>query len=273
MRYFPLLAVAVLGLWARPVNAARINVAPGDGTLQAAIDAAAPGDTLVCDGTYNGPVVVDKRLNLVAPKGGAIRIDAGCLAPVGLTIAADKVKIKGGPTVVTGATTTAVVIHDTDRVALATLSSWNTCGTAGTAIEITNSTRLKTRGGDLKDFTTTVIRVADLPALARTKITGFHGTTATTGVAIENVAPGATRKGAKVVVNVLMDQGVTNGVTLTAADGVEIDHSALDSTPNSITIDADSDNTLVRYTAFATVTDAGTSTCLKKNNGHPDQCP
>jgi nitrous oxidase accessory protein len=60
-----LLAVA----WVTRAGAATVLVPPGTGTLQSAVDAAAPGDTLQLDpGTYAGPVVVTKALRIAGPR-------------------------------------------------------------------------------------------------------------------------------------------------------------------------------------------------------------
>ena len=56
---------------ARAAPAAVIEVSPGEGTLQAALDTAEPGAVLrLAPGIYPGPVVVDRTLTL---RGGARR--------------------------------------------------------------------------------------------------------------------------------------------------------------------------------------------------------
>lgn len=274
MRYAFLLSALALSLSARPAHAKTIHVVPGDGTLQAAIDAAAPGDTLVATGTYGGPVVINKTIKLIASKPDGIQLDAGCTAPVGLTISADHVSIKGGMHV-TGATETAIVIHDAHNLKTGIISATNTCETAATGMDLTASTRVTMRGGILWYFTTTALRIADLPMKAHVKFTGYYegfGPT-TTGLVVENVAPGADRKGADVKLSVLTVAGVTNGIVLTAADGVVIDHANVSDSPMSVTIDAASDHNIIRRSEIsAGVSDAGNDTCWKGNNGHVDDC-
>src|SRR5262252_1722015 len=84
-------------------RAATITVPPGDGTLEAAIDGAAGGDTLVLSsGPYAGAVVVSRPLRIVSDPASPATIDAGCEPTAALTIAADGVLI-GGVTVTGGA--------------------------------------------------------------------------------------------------------------------------------------------------------------------------
>lgn len=77
------LAVAILGTagWAMPgvAQAKTIKVAPTGSTeaIQAAIDAAAPGDTIsVASGTYTGPTVRVQKSNITISGGKAAVIDA-----------------------------------------------------------------------------------------------------------------------------------------------------------------------------------------------------
>lgn len=75
-------AAALLALLAAaPSQAKRIDVEPGRGTLQRAIDRAGAGDRLVLEGreTYTRGVVVDKRLTIRGPReGGLPLVDGRC---------------------------------------------------------------------------------------------------------------------------------------------------------------------------------------------------
>ncbi len=64
-------ALAAL-LAAAPAQAKKIQVKPGKGTLQRAVDRAAPGDKLELkgDGAYKGGVVIEKRLTIRGPREG-----------------------------------------------------------------------------------------------------------------------------------------------------------------------------------------------------------
>lgn len=70
MRLLVLLLVLVL---ASPLAAGERSVAPGAGSLATAIAEAAPGDVLtLTDGTYLGPVVIDRSLAIVGPRGAVV---------------------------------------------------------------------------------------------------------------------------------------------------------------------------------------------------------
>lgn len=80
------LGLALLAGAPAPARAATVNVQPGTGTLQAAIDAAADGDTLVlAPGTYVGGVTVNGKNNLSIRGRGTVVIDAAG-AQTGLNI-------------------------------------------------------------------------------------------------------------------------------------------------------------------------------------------
>jgi hypothetical protein len=258
-------------------SAATTVVPPGTGTLQAAIDAAAPGDTLVAAGIYKGPVVIDKQLKIVVDKtdpAGGIQIDLECAAAVGLTISADKVKTKGSIGVF-GATTTGVVIDGTTRSKFDAISAYETCGTATTGFVVRNTTRTSFRGGNVFYFTDTAIRIEDLPAKANVKFWGYAGIVSPTGLAIVDVADGAGLKGAGLTIRVIMDGNAGDGIVLTNADGVVVEKSQFTDglTGTSVTIDAASANNLFRLNAVHTVSDAGVASCWKGNLGYADSCP
>ena len=68
------LLVLLLGLvLASPLAAGERSVAPGAGSLATAIAEAAPGDVLtLTDGTYLGPVVIDRSLAILGPRGAVV---------------------------------------------------------------------------------------------------------------------------------------------------------------------------------------------------------
>jgi nitrous oxidase accessory protein NosD len=86
-----LVMLCLLSLPAR-TQAAVVVVPPGTGTLQAAIDAGAPGTTLLLDGVYVGPVVIDEALRITCTTSCAIH--AQCQADVAVDIAADGVLLR-----------------------------------------------------------------------------------------------------------------------------------------------------------------------------------
>ncbi len=62
-------ALALLALAAAPLSAGQILVPTDFADLQAAIDAASPGDVIVIDGGTHGPVTVDKAITLAGVAG------------------------------------------------------------------------------------------------------------------------------------------------------------------------------------------------------------
>lgn len=267
-----ILALSLLALPARTL-AATIRVPPGAGTLQAAIDAASDGDTLVGAGLYTGPVVVTKSIKIVAAKSAAIQIDAECAAPVGLTIAADGVKIKG-PVYVTGATTTAVFVDDTSHTRMQVISAEETCGTATTGIDIHESDHLVLKGGNVFDFLDRALRLEGSGPKARISISGMHGLGSTVGFALDDIADGVERKAAGVLIKQnIFNGGVQAGFALTEADGVVLKLNNVSEPATAVTIDALSANNVFQKNEMGgAVVDAGSGTCWKGNSGYPDSC-
>jgi len=251
-----------------------IDVPPGAGTLQAAIDAASDGDTLRGAGVYTGPVVVTKSLKIAAIKPGTIQIDAECLGPVGLTIAADGVKIKG-PMHVQGATTTAVFIDDTSKSNLQRVSATETCGTATTGIDIHESDHLILRGVDAYDFIDRAFRLEGAGPKASIRISVLHGSGSTTGFVLDDIADGVDRKGAGILIKTaLFESGLQTGFALTAVDGVVIQKSIMSAPATAVTVDAFSANNVFQKNQMGgAVVDLGSATCWKGNVGYPDSCP
>ncbi|VDC19912.1 nitrous oxide reductase family maturation protein NosD [Pseudogemmobacter humi] len=88
------LAALILGLLtALPSLAAEREVAPGEGSLAAAIAGATPGDVLILEGgAYSGPVTIDRPLVLTGP---ATAVVDGLGQGSVITIAAPDVVLKG----------------------------------------------------------------------------------------------------------------------------------------------------------------------------------
>jgi nitrous oxidase accessory protein len=86
-------ALALLLLLSAPVRAAEVHVAPGEGTLAAAIAGSAPGDVLILSGgAYLGPVTVDRTLTLQGD--GTATIDGQGQGTV-ITVTGDDVVLTG----------------------------------------------------------------------------------------------------------------------------------------------------------------------------------
>ena len=91
-----LLALLPTLVLAAATEAAVIDVNPGPGALQAAINAASPGDVLrVHAGTYNEAVSIDRPLKVIGDDATQVTIDAGCGALTALSVDADRVTIQG----------------------------------------------------------------------------------------------------------------------------------------------------------------------------------
>lgn len=76
-----------------PVRAAEVRVAPGEGTLAAAIAGAAPGDVLVLSGgAYLGPVTIDRTLTL---RGDGTAVIDGQGTGTVITVTGDDVVLTG----------------------------------------------------------------------------------------------------------------------------------------------------------------------------------
>ncbi len=88
------LSVLLIGfLLASPLLAAERAVAPGAGSLAAAIAGAQPGDVLVLsDGAYDGPVTIDRPLTITGPRGAVVD---GLKQGSVVTIAASDVTLTG----------------------------------------------------------------------------------------------------------------------------------------------------------------------------------
>lgn len=88
------LPIVLIGLvLASPLAAEERMVAPGTGSLAAAIAGAAPGDALtLTDGAYLGPVTIDRSLAITGPRGAVV--DGQGSGSV-MTIAAPDVRLAG----------------------------------------------------------------------------------------------------------------------------------------------------------------------------------
>jgi nitrous oxidase accessory protein len=115
-RLLPLLLLLAAPLWA-----GEVAVAPGEGTLAAAIAGATPGDVLVLtDGAYAGPITIDRPLMLTGPKGAVIdgqgngtvvTITAADVTILGLSVTgsgADHSEIDSGIKIIKGADRTLI---------------------------------------------------------------------------------------------------------------------------------------------------------------------
>ena len=286
--------------------AATTHVYPAPGSLQAAIDAASAGDSLVLHGgTYDGPILVDKpltfrhlRFDLFDP----VIIDAGCAAPVAFDIQASNVAVKGVSAfdrrfIVNNGTTTNIRVQNADHVQLMNTGSatdlLTTCG-GGTALEIANSTRVTVKAigvgfcGDLSpDVGIDIHDIDVLPKPARMKIKQFSicANPTGTGVLVQNVAAGSPlgKSGIALTEGFAGNPGVflggpgAYGARLIAADGLLLSKNQLTGSTDALLVDGSSDNSSFRSNDFiGDAVDNGQGNCWKNNMGSgavPTSCP
>jgi hypothetical protein len=278
-RYLALL-VAIIA----PVEAAAVitEVPPGT-ALQMAVDAAAPGDTLILSpGVYPGAVAIDKPLRITG-KGAAFIDPLG--AAVGLEIAADDVKIvvrkfKKGPSwpgLVIGLdsscpTEALLRVDGHSGIIVRNVHGPDQCVTEpamGFDIANVSDSRFKNIRANAQD---TGLRLRQLVERANVTVS-IPAMVADVAALFENIAPGAGRGGARLLVN-YGGMTSTGGASLrfVNADGVVVSGPGLD---GDLEFDAQSDNNLVRGCSLAagTVNDAGSGNCFLNNLGIPDSCP
>jgi nitrous oxidase accessory protein NosD len=275
----------------RRASAATIDVPPGAGTLQAAIDSANPGDTVrLHPGGYTGAVTVTKSLRFRSAFGAAI--DANCEAPVAIDIQADGVTMIGkfmrfvhgefSPgTTVAGGTTTQIRIADHSTVKVQDVEVAARCGSEQNGIEVTgNSSKvhLKTLWANAQQGNTSVagVHLNGLAAGARIVIqgTGRGGEAIydNIGVLIENSAKGAALGRAGIVVERMYTAfDSATAISIVNSDGIVIEGNSVGSSPVGLDLDAMSDNNLIiDNSAFQDGTpfvDGGTGNCGTGNRG------
>ena len=268
-----LAALALIGL---PLlaDAATVHVAPGAGTLQAAIDAASDGDTLLGAGTYTGPVVVHRSLEIVAEPGGAMVIDAECAAVTALTILADRVTIKG-PLLVQGAAQ-AVFVDDSSHTTLKRVSAIEICGNAeASGIRIREGDHLKVQEGLVSGFPGAAFVLQDVAVKAKILVSKVQLLDGNLGFYLEDIAPGANPKGAGVLFKGnVVESSIAYGWTLNDVDGVVVQKNTTLAATDAAVVDGASANNIFRGNTFvAGAVDFGSGNCWKGNVGHPDACP
>ncbi|HXC49730.1 MAG TPA: hypothetical protein VN634_02490 [Candidatus Limnocylindrales bacterium] len=255
------------------------EVPPGAGTLQAAIDAAAPGDRLVLAtfGLYSPGIVIDKPLRI---QGNGATIDAECTSAVGIDIASDRVKLSKLGT--TRATQTGIRIVDHTRisldfvsVSLFTIREDYACGTEETAIEIAGSVDdVKLSGVVVTEDQSAFeigLHLHDIPVDSTILLKGkgrainwFDGTEA--GVLIENCGAGSAVGGSGILMQRSGLPGDTDALRLVNTDGVLVKRNIFFG--GGVSIDANSDlNRFENNDSDTSVPldDLGTGNCGREN--------
>jgi nitrous oxidase accessory protein NosD len=286
LRHFALFALAAFASMSAvaPVDAGT-NVAPGTGTLQAAIDVAGPGATLVLhDGVYAGPVVIDKALKLICVGPSQCKIDAQCSANVTLDIQEQKVLVKGtgkAAFIVQGGLVTQIRIAaiKVQLKHLGAVYGATPCGDEQNGIEITGSSSIvKLSDVSSAGYPGAGLLLNGLPGYTAISVKRFVGVEDGVGILIQNSGAASKPGGSRIKIDKAVLAYNQFGVLMANSDGVRITHSILRGDgvdPEvGIALDASSDFALIKNctwvnpdmmsTAFM---DAGMGTCGSKNAG------
>jgi len=282
----PALVAWMLGIlsgWPSDLRAAAIFV-PAGGSIQAAIDAASPGDTILLEpGAYPGAIVIDKSLRIAGR--GVAYIDAQGAA-VGIDIAADDVSIgvrrlAAVALFLTGTCPTEAAIRVTGRRGITIRNvGTNTSLCDGPAhpvgIDVTDVTDVRFRNvtgeGDQIGM-----RLRQLVLGAGVKLVRIVGSASgdpnVAGILLEDIAPGAAlaRSGLRLIRGSYFSNFGEFAVRLVDADGVLMSREHIG---GSIDIDATSDNNFIRgFTVLNGVAnDAGSGNCFRNNENIPNNC-
>jgi nitrous oxidase accessory protein NosD len=282
-----IVSIATLLCHAR-AEAVTFVVSPGTGTLQTAIDNAAPGDTLkLQNGFYTGAVIVDKSLRILGPhfvKGDLANavIDAGCAATTALEVAADDVRLQR--LIVQGGTLSTIDINGRTGVQLkqvVPLEGAFGCGAVEYGINVVNSRDVRIVDCDvigdngngytgLYGYHDAGIYIGGIPSDGRVSIKNGYVVGNNRGIVIEDSAPvlGSIR---------VQKMGLPSndtGILVHNSDGVVIAQNVVNdargSTPAvGIELDGTSDNNLVKKNfcsgAVTDVIDNGTGNCWLGN--------
>jgi hypothetical protein len=296
-RALPLLLIAVgLFVGPEPARAGTIAVSPGAGTLQAAVNAAQPGDTLkLAPGTYTGAVTVDRRLKIVASgnKLNSWIIDGACATNVTLTIAADGVKILGkGLFVVTGATTTQMQVMNAPtfymKQAFIRPHIPTACGTEQNGLEILGGSAKTTLVHVVPQFNPNVGMLLDgITGDVSFKATGNSFDDNGIGVRVQSSGGGSEpgKSGITLKKSFFVQVSTLPLLELIDSDGVQVAKSQMEPYDNGVgfQVDAQSDrnvfvgNKLVEkgtpYVGVTLYSDAGMGNCGKNNEFGISPCP
>lgn len=278
----------VLATMLSPVLAlAATQVPPGTGTLQAAIDAAAPGAVLLLPGgSYVGPVVVDKPLHLLCATN--CFIDANCEAPVALDIASDRVLLRA-----MGKDSSIQVFRGTDtqirianhakidlRRAFGFKLSLNSCGTEQVGIEISGtSSKVKLRDALGVNNPHAGLLLSGLTSRPSVLVRTYSASENAAAIMVENSAVESKRGTSGITIDeaTLVDNGV--GIAVVGSDGLRVRKSLFVANaqmvnPVGIALDAASDGAVVSKSRWedrsgtgTSETDAGTGSCGFSNVG------
>jgi nitrous oxidase accessory protein NosD len=282
------LFVLAISLPSVPALAAT-KVLPGTGTLQAAIDAAAPGAVLLLTGgDYVGPVVINKPLKIGCATG--CNIDANCEAAVAIDVASDFVMLRGagkkGNMQVFRGTDTQIRIANHSNVDVrggvaAYKLAFNSCGTEQVGIEVSGTSSKVKLGFTLTDANPRAgILLSGLATRSKVQIRRGDSSFNATGIRVENCADGAQRAKSGISIDKmeLVDNEV--GIAVVGSDGLRVRNGLFVNNANDVvgaigvTLDASSDGNVFFKSTWddragdgTSETDAGTGNCGSSNEG------
>lgn len=272
-----------------PTWAAGIQVLPGAGTLQAAINAAQPKDTLkLAPGIYTGAVVVDRALKIMAkgPRGSTWRIDGECATATTLTITADHVSIKGGPIGVVGATDTQMRVVNVPTFSLKEVfvspNLESPCGTEQHGLQIVGGST-KAKIDVSAAFNPVGVIIDGIPAGSlRARLNAFGNDVQ---LRISNSGSGAAlgASGIRIARSFFSTGGSPSPmIELVASDGVQLTGNDFSMGANGtiFALDAQSDRNLISANSIVTggvnvipLINAGVGNCGKNNDFAVPPCP
>jgi hypothetical protein len=272
-------------------HAAFIDVFPGAGTLQAAVDAAQPRDTLrVHQGDYSGPVVIDKQLKLrhadPARTKPIVEIDAGCTSPVGLDVVADGVTMKLR-TRVRGGTSASVRVH-ANRVRLTDVTAANNCASGdGLRIESSTDVTVAIKYWTILSGVAAGLRLVSLVSGAGVKFE-FRGRPRYTevraespsgvGLSIQDSGVGSALGAAGITLSRFGAVGAGSPARFVNSDGIRVTAGFNPYPATATELDASSDNNLFYRCGFSgDIVNAGAGNCHLRSSFHDagvlPECP
>jgi hypothetical protein len=245
-------------------GATTIMVPPGTGTLQAAVDAAAPGDALfLTGGLYSGAVTVAKSdLTMRVPRFAGAVIDAGCASPTALTISGSNVRLIAhrGEFVVQGATDTDVSVSGSTNVKLNPVTAQAMCGSENYGFDVATSARLRLKVASTGTFAKAGLRLHDVtgPVTLGTNFRAVLGSLVIEDSGMDT-RPG--KSGIRIEVGM---PAAPVAVSLLNAHAILFKSSLF----GDVQIDALSgNNEFAKCEGFSTFTDLGTGDCGRDNTG------
>jgi parallel beta-helix repeat protein len=265
--------LAIVALLATSVHGAVITVNPGPGAIQAAIDGASPGDTLlVMEGAYEESIVVDKRLKILCYSSAIVTLDAGCTASTAIKVEADDVVIAGLR--VTGGTVYGVDIQNRDHIFVNNVVVTGTCPGVLYGINVYQSTRIKLLRNRTTNFADAGIYVGAIPVGGRVRMLDNISNGNVRGILLEDSPFGSRLIARRNVVD-----SNTDGIFLNNTAGASVTRSYLTlNSGNGIWLNASSSDNRLRGNDISSsggqdALDEGTSNCWQGNSCEDTSCP